>query len=83
MCLIWVAVNILVDVVVAFKGVSVFVAFMVPDGTVTVTLGKVLLYLGMLATPQRGRDGKGWNVTLFRLTLIFGNSLCGARGAHR
>jgi hypothetical protein len=43
--MIWVAVKILVDVVVTFKGVTVFVAFMVPEGTVTVSLGKVLLYL--------------------------------------
>lgn len=35
----------MVDVVVTFGGVNVFVAFTVPDGTVTVSLGKVLLYL--------------------------------------
>jgi hypothetical protein len=40
-----VAVKILVEVVVTFAGVSVFVAFMVPDGTVTVNLDKVSSYL--------------------------------------
>lgn len=47
------------DVIVAFSGVSVFVASVVLDGTMTVTLGKVLLNLGMSATLQRRCDGKG------------------------
>ena len=50
-CLIWVAVMIFVGVVVTLAGVRVFVANTVPNGTVTVSLGKFVLYLSWSARP--------------------------------
>lgn len=57
--MIWVAVKVLVEIVVTFNGVSVLVALMVPDGTVTVTLDRVLLYLPRSTPPRPVQDSGG------------------------